>query len=133
MLTQTNRVSNRAVALTGLALLLFLARTFVDFQFVYTEFASTAAMAAVASLIMAPLFGGYFWSLHRAANGQRGGWIASLIFTLLLPIGAGLATPITLCPSPCQTAWPFMEIINWANLFTGAIAAMAIVQQLRSR
>jgi hypothetical protein len=119
------------ITLTAIALLSLIGRTFVDFQFVYPEFASGALMAGLSVLSMVALFGGFLWGLLAATRGSRGGLIACLIFTVLLSLGGGIGTLVSLCPSPCQTAWPVMEIANWSNLLTGALAVSAQIIQLR--
>ena len=122
---------NGAIALSTIALLSLLARTFVDFQFVFTEFASSPGQAALAVLIMTALFGSWFWGLLVAVRGSRRGLMVVLILTLLLPFGEGIATLISFCPSPCPTAWPLMEIANWSNVILGLVAALAVGLHLR--
>lgn len=55
--------------------------------------------------------------------------LAALIFLSGISLG-GL---VAYCPSPCRTAWPLMEIANWANVVTGAIAALAVGAHLWER
>ena len=122
---------NGAITLSVIALLSLLARTFVDFQFVFNEFGSSPGQAALTVLMMTALVGGWLWGLLAAARGGRGGLIAALIFSLLLPVGEGIGTLVAFCPSPCQTAWPLMEIANWSNVILGLAAALAVGLHLR--
>lgn len=119
-----------AVILAFAALLAFLARTFIDFQFVYSEFASSTGVVAIVIILNTAFMGGWMGSLHLAARGKRGGLIATLIFILLFPLLIGIATLVTFCRTPCQTAGGLMEIANWTNLITGLLAAIAVFIQL---
>ena len=117
---------NGAITLSAIALLVFMGRTFVDFQFVFNSFAATPGMAALTTVVYMALFGGWLWGLLAAVHGSRRGLIAALVFGLLLPVLTGIGTLLAFCPSPCRTAGGLMEIANWLNLVTGAIAAVAI-------
>lgn len=123
---------NGAIILSAIAYLAFLGRTFVDFQFVFSYFAATPALAALATLINTALFGGWLWGLLAAVRGSRSGLIATLIFTLLFLLGDAVGTLVAYCPSPCPTAWPLMEIANWSNLLFGLLGVMAAGLHLRS-
>ena len=78
------------------------------------------------------LLGGYLWALLVALKGSRRSLIAVLIFTLLLPVGIGVGTLISFCPSPCPTAWPLGEIVNWTNLIAGLAAVASVGLYLRT-
>jgi hypothetical protein len=116
---------NGAISLMLIALLASLGRTFADFQYVFNEFFPRPDQAVLAILILLALFGGWFLGLLVAARGGRGGLIAAFVFNLLFLFGFSIGTLVAYCPSPCPTAWPLMEIINWVNLGTGLIAAVA--------
>jgi len=122
---------NGPIVLSLIALLSFLGRTFVDFQFVYIDFFPDPGLAALTTLINTALFGGWFWALLTAARGNRGGLIAALVFDLLFLFGISVGTLLFYCPSPCDTAWPLAEIANWISLFSGLLAAVALGLRLR--
>ncbi len=121
---------NGAITLSAVALLSMLARTFLDFQFVFNEFAPGPGQAGLAILVMTAIFGGWLWALLAAVQNRRAGLIGALAFSLL-GIGGGLATMFALCPSPCPTAGGLMEIANWLNLISGLLATVAIGLHLR--
>lgn len=121
---------NGAITLSAVASLSMLARTFLDFQFVFNEFAPSPGQAGLAILVMTAIFGGWLWALLAAVQNSRAGLIGALAFPLL-GVGGGLATMFALCPSPCPTAGGLMEIANWANLITGLLAAVAVGLHLR--
>lgn len=123
---------NGAITLSVIALLTFIGRTFLDYRYVYDQFFPRPGQAAVSILINMALFGGWIWALLAASRGSQGGLIATLIFNLLLLFGVAVGTLVAYCPSPCPTAWPLMEIANWANLITGLIAAVAVGLRLRA-
>jgi pyruvate/2-oxoacid:ferredoxin oxidoreductase beta subunit len=79
------------------------------------------------------VFGGWLWGLLAATRGSRRGLIIALGFDLLLWLGIAVGTLLAYCPSPCDTAWPLMEIANWANLLFGLLAAVAAGLHLRSQ
>ena len=114
------------MALSVIALLAFLARTFLDFRYIIgVEFAPDVGGLASTILVCLVLVGGWLWWLVAAAGGSRAGLVATLAFNLVLNAGLGLGTLVSFCPSPCQTGWPLMEIANWSNLVLGVLAAVA--------
>jgi len=115
-----------SITVLAVALLTFLGRTFVDFQFVYSGLAAASGKAALATLNTMALFGVWLWGLLAATRGSRRALTTAWVFNLLFLFGIGFGTLVSYCPSPCQTAWPLMEIANWANVITGAIAAVAV-------
>ncbi|MBI2862465.1 MAG: hypothetical protein HYX89_06575 [Chloroflexi bacterium] len=123
---------NGAITLSLVALLTFVGRTFVDYQYVYPEFFPSPGQALVSITINVALVGGWIWALLAVASGKRGGLIAVLLFALLLSVGFGVATLVAFCPSPCPTAWPLGEVANWINLIAGVVAAVAVGLQLRA-
>lgn len=118
------------IVLSFAALLAHIARTFLDFQFVYAGFASSTSLVALGVIINVAFIGGWMVSLHLAAKGRKSGLIVNLVFIILLPISISIATMMTLCPTPCQTAGGLMEIVNWLNLITGLLAALAVALYL---
>lgn len=57
---------------------------------------------------------------------------ALLVYGALLVL-FGLATVISFCPSPCQTAWPVGEIAIWSNLLVGISATVVVARNLFPR
>jgi hypothetical protein len=121
-----------AVGVSYAGLLAMLARTFLDYQYVYAGLGMDAVTSGLATLVNLALFGGWIYALYAAAaHFSRGAMIANLGFNALLLI-FGLSTVITLCPSPCPTGWPIGEIIIWANIAIGILAlAMTALAVLR--
>jgi hypothetical protein len=127
---------NTVILLASLAYLSGIARLMLEVRFV-TEImnAMPADQPAQVALIMLPivlLFGGWLWALLSASHNHRRGLVGLLVFSLLLALGWGLGTAISFCPTPCATVWPLGDIIVWANIIIGAIAALAITIYLRS-
>lgn len=122
---------NGVITLSLVALLIFMGRTFIDFQYVYVEFFPNPGEAALAILVNMALFGGWFWALLKASHGSRRGLMGALIFDLLFVLLLSVGTLFFYCPSPCDTAWPLAEIINWASLIVGLLAAVAVWLRLR--
>jgi hypothetical protein len=122
---------NGAITLSAVALVAFIARSLLDFQFVMPEFFSAMGQVAVSIVIYMAFFGGWLWGLLAAVQGSRRGMIAALIFPMLFGVGLGIGTLVSFCPSPCATAGGLMEITNWTNLITGLLAVIAIASRLR--
>lgn len=119
-----------AVGFSFAGLLAMLARTFLDYQYVYQGLGLTAVTSGLATLVNLAMFGGWFYALYAsAARFSRGAMIANFVFNALLLV-FGLSTVITFCPSPCPTGWPVGEIIIWSNIVIGIpaliISALAI-------
>ncbi|MEN8377027.1 MAG: hypothetical protein ABFS34_16505 [Gemmatimonadota bacterium] len=121
-----------ALILSLLALLSFLTRTFIDYRFVYLELGLDRDALASTTLINLVLFGAWIWAIVAASHGGRGGLYALLGFSLLL-VAFGVATLVSLCPSPCRTFWPVGEIAIWSNLVIGVPAAALLGRQLFGR
>jgi hypothetical protein len=113
-----------AIGLSYAGLLAMLARTFLDYQYVYNEMGFSVITSGFATLINLAMFGGWIYALHAAAvRFSRGAMVANMVFNALLLVFA-LSTVITLCPSPCPTGWPVGEIIIWANIIIGIPAVI---------
>jgi len=112
------------------ALLSFLARTFIDYGFVYQELHLTTSSLGIVTLFNLAFFAAWVWALVVASHASKRAMTALFIFDILLTF-FGVATLVSLCPSPCQTAWPVGEIAIWSNLAIGipatAIAAMSLI------
>ncbi len=121
-----------AIGFSYAGLLAMLARTFLDYQYVYAEMGMNAVTSGLATLVNLAIFGGWIYALYAsAARFSRGAMIANLFFNALLLI-FGLSTVISLCPSPCPTGWPVGEIIIWSNILIGIPAViLATVAVLR--
>jgi len=125
---------NAAIALSVIAFLTGLARLMLDARFV-SEFADfmgdQPGQVALVMLVFIAFFGGWVWALLAAVRGGRGGLIGALVCSLLLALGEGLTTVLVFCPTPCPTVSPLGDIIIWANLISGLVAAAALGLQLR--
>jgi hypothetical protein len=101
-----------------------LARTFLDYQYVYNEMGFSAITSGFATLINLVMFGGWIYALYAAsARFSRGAMVANFAFATLLLVFA-FSTVVTLCPSPCPTGWPVGEIIIWSNIVLGIPAVI---------
>lgn len=114
---------------SGAAMLSFMGRTFIDYGYVFPEFGVPTSMVLPITAGMLAFYGGWLWALVAAAHEQRKGFIAILIYNLLLLV-FGVSTFTTLCPSPCETAWPTGEILMWSNVIIGIIATFATISLL---
>ena len=118
-----------ALVLSGGALLSFLARTFIDYRFVYAEINLATGALATVTLFNLLFFGGWIWALVDASHGRRPAMFALLAYGVLLVV-FGVATILSFCPTPCQTFWPVGEIVIWSNVVIGvpavALAAMTL-------
>ena len=117
---------NGAITFSVISLLVFLGRTFLDFYFVYEELALSVGMVGLTILVNLVLFGGWIWALFSAVQGSRRGLGAAFGFNLFFLLIIAVGTLVSYCPSPCQTGWPVGEILIWANLVAGLLAAVAV-------
>jgi hypothetical protein len=113
-----------------ISLLVFLARTFIDFYFVYGEFGFGVSMVGGMILIHLALFGGWIWGLLSAVQGSRRGLITVFGFNLFFLLVIAVGTLVSFCPSPCRTGWPLGEIAIWASLIAGLLAAISLGIQI---
>lgn len=115
----------RAVLGAGtLAFLLFLARGWLDWRFVFREFMADTdtATAFITILFYTAVCAAWTWALVATGRERRAGAIGVLALSLLLLVIGGIATFAALCPSPCGTAWPLMEATNWLGIAVGVLA-----------
>jgi hypothetical protein len=117
--------------LTIATLILFLGRTFVDFQYVFPEMMYETPTALLSLVIYTAIFGVWIQSLLGMERDQRGWFVTSLVITAFLFLGISLSTTLVYCPPPCQTFWPFAEIINWLDNIFGAVTLVATFLYLR--
>jgi hypothetical protein len=120
--------SRRVVLVTATgAFLLFLARSWIDWRFVFPEFmADTDVGTAFAALAFyVGVSAAWTWTLVAIGREQRGGPAGALLLAALLLVIGGIATLVSLCPSPCGTAWPLMEVANWLGIVTGGLSVLS--------
>ena len=126
---------NRVIILASLAFLSGIARLILEVRFVPEIMnAMPADQPSQVALIMLPillLFGAWLWALLSASRNHQRGLIGLLICSLLLAFGWGVPTVISFCPTPCATVWPLTDIVTWANIIIGVMAAVAIGLYLR--
>ena len=123
---------NAALILSGASLLSFLARTFLDYRFVYEEMNVETLSLALLTVFNLAFFAGWIWALVSASRSKRRGMVALLVYDVLLVL-FGIPTLVSFCPSPCPTAWPIGEITIWSNLLVGFPAIVAVGLSLRRR
>ena len=119
----SNSMRTAALIASAAALLSFLARTFVDYRFVYGELGFDTAALGFTIVIHIALVGAWIWALVAASHARRRGTYLLLGCNVLV-VAFGLYTITTLCPSPCRTGWPVGEITIWSNLLIGVAAAL---------
>jgi heme/copper-type cytochrome/quinol oxidase subunit 3 len=128
---------NTVILISSLAFLSGIARLMLEVRFV-TEIVNAMPedQPAQAALVMLPfilLFSGWLWALLSANRNSRRGLIGLLIFNLILALAWGLATAVSFCPTPCFVAPPLTDIVVWANIIIGFIAAIAVGVYLFSK
>jgi hypothetical protein len=117
--------------LSGVALLSFLGRTFIDYGYVFPEFGIDMPELLPITLGMLAFYGGWLWALISSTRGSRAGFMAVLIFNVLLLL-FGVSTFTLLCPSPCETAWPLGEYLMWSNIVIGVAAILATLRAIQT-
>lgn len=128
-MTNTNSRRTAALVLSGGALLSFLARTFVDYRFVYEEINLATGSLATVTAFNLLFFGGWIWALVLASHGGRLAMGVLLAYAALLVV-FGAATIVSFCPTPCQTFWPVGEIVIWSNVVIGVPAVVLAARTL---
>ena len=119
--------------LTLATLIVFLARTFVDFQFVFPEMFTDTSTSVLALVAYTAFFGVWVQALLGMERDQRGWAITSLVITAFMFFGVSLSTTLVYCPTPCQTFFPYAEIINWLGNIFGAVSIAATFLYLRQK
>jgi hypothetical protein len=120
-----------AVVLSWAALLGFLARSIIDFRYVYVAQMPDLRASVVVIVVYTVFVGGWVGALLALAAGQRTGALACLGL-LLLPILLGVSTEVAFCPTPCGIAAPVGDILNWVCLALGVASAISLIAYLRS-
>jgi hypothetical protein len=121
---------NTVLIFSGLAFLTGIARLILEVRFVPEIMNAMPAdqPGQVALVMLVPLvfFGGWLWALLALIAKWRGGLIAAIIFPLILAFAWGLPTIMSFCPTPCATVAPLTDIITWANVIVGVVAALTV-------
>jgi hypothetical protein len=117
------KIWNLAIVFSYIALLAALARTFLDYQYVYSGLGFNAMTSGGATLINLAMFGGWMYALLTSTRSSRRGMAVNLAFNALMLV-FGVSTVVSLCPSPCPTGWPVGEITIWANVLTSILAVV---------
>ena len=125
----SSSMSGVALLLSGAALLSFLSRTFIDYRFVYGEMNPGTGSFALLTLASLAFYAGWIWAIVAASHQRRRAMFILLAYDFLLVV-FGITTLISLCPSPCRTAWPVGEIAIWSNLLVGALATVVVARSL---
>jgi hypothetical protein len=120
------------LVLSAAALLSFLARAFIDYRFVYDELGFSTTSLGLVTLFNLAFFAGWIWALVSASHGARRAMFVLLAYGAILVL-FGLATLISLCPSPCRTGWPVGEVTIWSNLLVGIPATVVVARHLFGR
>jgi hypothetical protein len=123
---------NAALILSVAALLSFLARTFIDYGFVYKDLYPSIRSIAILTLVNLAFIAGWIWALLAASHERRRAMYVLLIYGAVVVLH-GVVTLVSLCPSPCPTAWPVGEVVIWSNVLVGFLAVVAIVSSLRRK
>jgi len=121
-----------ALILSVASLLSFLARTFLDYEFVYEDLNLSTSSQALVTVFNLAFIAGWIWALLAASHKSRRAMYALLVYDALLVL-FGIATLVSFCPSPCRTAWPIGEIAIWSNLLVGIPAIIAVLLSLTRR
>ena len=120
---------NAALILSVASLLSFLARTFIDYGFVYKDLYPSTRSIAILTVINLCFIAGWIWALLAASHKSRRAMYALLIYGAVVVLH-GVVTLVSLCPYPCRTAWPVGEVVILSNLFAGIPAVVVIVSSL---
>ena len=120
---------NAALILSVAALLSFLARTFIDYGFVYQGLYPSIRSMAILTLITLVFIAVWIWALLAASHERRRAMYVLLIYAAVVVLH-GVVTLVTLCPTPCPTAWPLGEVVIWSNVLVGILAVVAVVSSL---
>lgn len=111
-----------------LALLSFIAYAVLVSRYVLEELTPGITAAAVETLVVIAIVGGWVWGLMAGAAGSRAGLIAALVFSFL----PALFTLYDLVfQSPIRLGWPLLQIVVWATFILCAIASATMIIQLR--
>ncbi|MGB3717028.1 MAG: hypothetical protein WA996_21620 [Candidatus Promineifilaceae bacterium] len=117
-----------AIALSFVALLSFIGYAFLVSRYVLEELTPGITAAAVETLVVIAIVGGWGWGLLAAARGSRSGLIVALAFSVL----PALFTLYDLIfHSPIPYGWPLVQISVWTTFVSCVIAIAAIALQLR--
>ncbi len=117
------------LTLSVIALLAFVGYAFLESRYFLEQWIPGVAAAAIETVVVLVIVGGWLWGLFAAVEGSRGALIAVLIFGAL----PGLMTLYDLILySPVPYGWPLMQIMVWVTFITSVLATVAVALQLRS-
>jgi hypothetical protein len=127
------RLKDTAILLSVLTFATFIGRAALDFRFVFNDpsLISQDLGTTTAIFIFYMLwFTGWLWAHIKVERGSRTAWMWITIFASLVVLQS-ISTTLVFCPTPCTTAWPLAEVINWSNTVLGLPAMYSAFVQFR--
>jgi hypothetical protein len=132
----STRFLNMVILLSSIAFLTGITRLMLDIRFVPEVFSAMPEDQPMQTgpvlLLFVVLYGVWLCALLDASRNSRRGLIALIVANLVLAFGWGFSTVVALCPTPCPVAYPLTDLVTWANVIIGLIAAAAGGLYLRS-
>ncbi len=123
------RSERTIVLLSALSLIVFIERVFLDFRYVALEMEAVQAYMPFTLPYMVaalPFFGGWIWALIAAARHWRAARVALMGYNIMGIVFA-VGTMTTLCPLPCQTAWPVSDVLIIVQFVISVFAVLSIL------
>lgn len=114
---------NGAVVASVIALVSFIGYALLVFRYVIDELMPGIPGAAIQTVFVLLLVGGWIWSLFSTASGSKGGLIGALICTSLPAL---FTLYDLLFYSPIRSGWPLVQISVWAT-FVISLPAIAML------
>jgi hypothetical protein len=117
-----------AITLSVLAMLSFIAYVFLVSRYVLEQVTPGIVAAAVETVVVVVIVGGWTWGLLAGSGGNRAGLIAAFVFNLL----PALFTLYDLIfQSPIPYGWPLLQIVVWIAFILCVVGSVAVGFQLR--
>jgi hypothetical protein len=119
-----------ALALSILALISEVWRSYLDAMFVLPVDFGTEALMNLGAVIFTVLFGLWVWSLILTSRGSRGGLYAAFFINALVLFGIPVSWLLVYCPAACQAEAGIFNLANTLNLVLGVLAALSLGVQV---
>ena len=118
---------NGALTLSVLALLSFIGYTLMEMRYYFAKWIPGDSAAAIETIVILLIVGGWLWALFAMTNGRRGGLIALLALSVFNVMIGLYDMPFVLnTPMP----WP-EQLMVVVILIVGVIVSIALFVQLR--
>lgn len=127
------RSRNGVIVVLTLSLISFIARSAMEWKYVYPffmemSFSNVSVMLGINLLLVIA----WIWALLNFSKGRKGPYRTLWGMSLMQLLYNGLMSSFIFCPTPCPTIWPVGEILIQSGTVSGLLGIFSLWSYNRS-